>query len=277
MIGKLNKRVRLIESIFVAYPASHDYLSYYYYDWMARISRSTRKLYIGGLFVQDGRIIIGFGVGFFEDDFLDHDSKEALSLLLDETRRVKNLLNVRQYTFSGVLPGVLFVKRLRKDVPELATTLSAVLKAEYVVRVKELLPESTPVVVLGGEGFIGRKVVSKLREMNREVHSVDILGSNTFPSDLRGQRIILLNVTKKAALTEYLGLLWNDVVILNEVYPEPAPCEVMQIRGIGCKIYHIVGIKAFSVPSFPGAYNGGIPCCAALDVESMEVLIKELM
>jgi hypothetical protein len=38
-----------------------------------------------------------------------------------------------------------------------------------------------------------------------------------------------------------------------------------------------MGVKAKALPSFPYAYQGGIPCCAAWLSEKMEVLFIKIV
>ena len=93
---------------------------------------------------------------------------------------------------------------------------------------------------------------------------------------LQGRETILINLTKKHALKSYLALFWKELVLLNETYPEPAKDEIEKLSKIGSPVFHVVGIKAVSMPSFPKDYRGGIPCCAARISENMEVLVKQL-
>jgi len=93
---------------------------------------------------------------------------------------------------------------------------------------------------------------------------------------MQGRETILIDLTKKHALKSYLALFWKELVLLNETYPEPAKDEIEKLSKIGSPVFHVVGIKAVSMPSFPKAYRGGIPCCAARISENMEVFVKQL-
>jgi len=146
------------------------------------------------------------------------------------------------------------------------------------VKSLEGLSDDTPVIVLGGRGFIGRRVVSSLPKSI--VYSVDIAGNNgqnVWPSHLQGKPVLLVNISLNSALGQYVPLLWPEVVVVNEVYPEPTPELALQLEIIGCHCYHIVGVKAGALPSFPGGYQGGIPCCAAWQSEKMEALFKRIV
>jgi len=73
-----------------------------------------------------------------------------------------------------------------------------------------------------------------------------------------------------------MKLFWKELVLLNEVYPEPNADEIAFLSGIGVQAYHIVGVKAQALPQFPFAYSGGVPCCAAWNTSDMEVLLRRL-
>jgi hypothetical protein len=135
--------------------------------------------------------------------------------------------------------------------------------------------DDAPIIVLGGRGFIGRKIVSILPK--DIVHCVDISGKSEWPEFLRGKKALLVNVSLNSALSQYMHLLWPELVVINEVYPEPSPEMVGRLRSIGCHCYHVVGVKAKAFPLFPGGYEGGIPCCAAWKTENMEALFKRIV
>lgn len=80
---------------------------------------------------------------------------------------------------------------------------------------------------------------------------------------LRGCPVLLINISRRDVLERYIDSLWDGVVVLNEVYPECSQEGIEQIKVIGARYFHIQGVKAWSVPRFPGAYKGAVPCCAA--------------
>lgn len=100
--------------------------------------------------------------------------------------------------------------------------------------------------------------------------------SEAWPHHLKGQKAILINVTRKAAIKEYIHLFWPELIVLNEVYPEPSQDEIVQLKKMGCTTYHIVGLQGKAYPSFPQVYEGGIPCCAGIHSKSIEVILKKL-
>jgi hypothetical protein len=81
---------------------------------------------------------------------------------------------------------------------------------------------------------------------------------------------------KEDVLSRYLDLFWPELILLNEVYPEPSREEIETLKKIGSPAYHVVGVVAKSYPSFPKAYEGGIPCCGAWSSKDIEAIIKRL-
>ena len=160
-------------------------------------------------------------------------------------------------------------------------TVKAVLQALSKVKSAEGLPQDVPVIVLGGEGFIG----SALRMSgNGNFYSFDALEEKrflAFSEKMKGEPAVLLNITKKGALGSYTPYIWPGVVVLNEVYPEPNGKEVAEIKTMGASCYQIIGVKGKAWPKFPRGYEGGIPCCASFLPDgnkegAYDVLIKKL-
>jgi len=276
MIGLVNRKFSLIESIFLAYPATDDYSDAYTYRWRARTMEWTPRPI--GFFWQNGKIGVKFAISANNGQFSDPANKNSLCCLVQRMERLRSLFRARRKSFAGILPGVLFMQRLVRETPEAEVTVEIVRQAIEKVKALEGLGEDTPVIVLGGRGFIGRKVVASLPE--DVVYCVDIAGGSgksCWPSHLRGKPALLVNVSLNSALGEYVHLLWRGVVVVNEVYPEPSKEIAQWLKGKGCHCYHVVGVKARALPSFPGGYQGGIPCCAAWQSEKMKALFKQIV
>lgn len=275
-IGWFNQRFDFLHSIFVAYPASEEYALAYVYP--RHRNKMRWQPWPVGVFRQNGKWGIMMVISSIEKDFNNPDNVGELRDLVTRTEHIKYLTNASQKTFAGILPGVLFFNQIIRDTIEADVTVDAVLKAEKQVRDELHYPEETPLIILGGKGFIGRRVVKKLN--HREVYCVDLnhreIDLSLWPSHLEKRQSILVNLTKRSALTHYLELFWPQLVLLNETYPEPTEIEISSLTKIGSPVFHVVGVAAFSVPPFPKAYKGGIPCCAARISEKMKVLVKRL-
>lgn len=276
LIGLANKRLGVIGSIFLAYPATDDYSDAYTYRWRARTMEwNPRPI---GFFWQNGKIGIKFAISANNGQFSDPANKDKLCHLVQRMEKLRKLFHAKHKTFAGILPGVLFMRRLVRETPEADVTVEAVKQVIGKVKLLEGLGNDTPVIVLGGRGFIGRKVVASLPK--DIVYGVDIAGGNghdCWPSHLQGKPVLLVNISLNSALGQYVHMMWPELVVINEVYPEPSDELAEQLKSIGCHCYHVVGVKAGALPSFPGGYQGGIPCCAAWQSEDMEALFKRIV
>lgn len=273
LVGIINKRFNFLVSVFVAYPASEAYASKYAYPRHRHLMRWTP--WPVGVFRQDGKWGVTFVISSTEHDFTDPANKANLRNLVSHMETIRVMLGARQKTFAGILPGVLFRQRLIRDAVEADTTVAAVMKAEAAVRQAEGFTDTTPIILLGSRGFIGRRLAGQLRD--REIYGLDIEGdTNAWPGHLVGRDALLINLTRKAVLNTYVEKFWPALVVINEVYPEPSPAEVDRLTGQGCRAYHIVGVSGQAYPPFPKAYRGGIPCCAARVTSEMEIVVHRL-
>ncbi len=278
VVGWFNKKKGFLKTIFVAYPASEEYANAYVYK------RCRYKMrwcpWPAGIFKQNGKWGVMFVISSTDQDFKNPENKEKLAFFVKKFVRIKDMLRAEQMTSAGIIPGMLHRHKLISEAPEAEVTVKAVVKAEEEVR-KILNWEEVPLVVLGGKGFIGSRLVEKLnnRVYSREVYSVDCedgIDYINWPYSLEGKRAIIINITKKHALSNYLPLFWPDLVLINETYPEPSKQEIAALAKKGNKVYHVAGVEASSFPSFPKAYAGGIPACAAWNSPDMKVIVKDL-
>jgi hypothetical protein len=271
-IGWLNRRHNFIFGVFVAYPATEAYARAYVYQRHRHIMRWLP--WPSGFFRENGKWGLMMVISALEKDFYDSANEENLRILVERTEKIREMLGASQKTFAGILPGVLYAKGIIADAFEADVTVEAIQRAEAELRKAENYPDNTPLIILGGQGFIGSRMIKRLQSLGREVYSVE--GLKEWPEQLNGKKAILINLTKKRAISKYIGLFWPELILLNEVYPEPSDKEVKALGEIGSPAYHVVGVVADSYPSFPKAYYGGIPCCAAWNSPDMEVIIRKL-
>jgi len=281
LIGLANKKLGWIESVFLVYPANDDYALAYVYA--RRLPKIEWKPWFIGIFWENGKYGVKFAISAHNGHFRDPANKERMRGVVDRMEELRKLFCAKRKTFAGTLPGILFAKRMLRETHEADVTVGVVVKAIEKVKLFDGLRDDIPIVILGGRGFIGRRVVASLPKEN--VYCVDIANGNgtsqsktaEWPSHLKGQRVILVNIALNSALDGYLDRLWPGIVVVNEVYPEPSPETEKRLRSIGCVCYHIVGVRGGALPSFPHGYHGGIPCCAAWPSGQMEALLFKVI
>jgi len=282
LLGLFNKFIlnKRFNSIFIMYPASEKYSQRYVFDWYA--DKIKWKPSLVGLLKQNGYWSFVFGITAMEADFNDDKNIKNLISLENKAEKIRKLLHLESKKFAGVLPSIFFSKSIIKTSSESSATVYAVIQAVHKLIDDLKLEKNVPIVLLGGMGFIGKKILEEMRGYEGEICSIDFKGSQmlgSWPEHLRGKNVIVLNVTKKGALNQYIESFWKEVVVLNEVYPEPSESEIERIKKIGSRCFHIVGVEGKSWPPFPAAYFGGIPCCASYipkNKKEIKVIIKEL-
>ena len=276
IVGVMNRRWNFLSSVFVAYPATKDYTSAYIYQRHWHVMKWTP--WIGGIFRQESKWGLMLVIASTEEDFCHPENTGNLQTLVERAERIRQLIGASQKTFAGILPGILFKKRLIRETVETDITVESIVKAEKNVRNTEGYDENTPLIILGGNGFVGRRLIKRLN--GREVYCVDSTNGKTnvasWPFHLKDSSAIMINISRSHALAYYTNLFWPGLVLLNEVYPELGKDELKIITEKGCSAYHVVGIQGKAYPSFANAYAGGIPCCAARISVDMQVIVKKL-
>ena len=177
-IGTVNLRFPFIITIFVAYPAKESYASRFVNPKRRHLMKWRPCLL--GLFLQNRKIGIITAISSSENDFDAADSSANLGCLLNETERLRRLLNAKHVTFAGVLPSRFRRCGLVREEIEADMTVSVVSKAEEKIRAAEGYP-ICPIVVFGGEGLVGAKLVGNLRQNGRQVLSIDVTNRHEFP------------------------------------------------------------------------------------------------
>ncbi len=270
LIGALNRRVGLIQSVFLVYPGNEKYSGSYLYQ--SRIVKAEWEPWPCGLLWQNRRATVMFCITASSEQFTDTGNTENLVRVVRRMENLRELFGAKTKTFAGILPGVLYSKRFVREAPEADLTAVAVSQAITLVKSQESLGADTPIIVLGHRGFIGRRVV-KLLQYDC-VYGVD--KNDSWPHHLRGRRAVVINVALNGAINCYVDMMWPGMVVLNEVYPEPGADMVEKINRQGCALYHVTGVAGKAFPPFPEAYEGGIPCCAAWASPHLKVVIRKL-
>lgn len=286
IIGLANRRFKFIKIVYCGYGASKAYLDAYT-SGGGVIGKSLVDLdnykwnpFFAGMFFQNRKIGLIFFISALEDDFYDENGGRHLELLLGKMRRIQTLIGSSELSFAGVIPGLMHRHRMIKGAQLRSKVVDSVIKGINKVIAEVGYPKDTPIIVLGGRGFIGRAVIKQLN--NRDVYCIDTVtknGMDSWPHNLKAENkeAILVNISKKNQLKSYEALAWKKLILLNEVFPEPNNVEIASYSKCGGDIYHLAGVKGIAVPSFPLAYNGAIPCSASWDCDEMEVVLKKLV
>lgn len=257
-----------LTTVALFYPANKKYIDSVAFPWYAR--RVRWRPTFGGFFVTSRGCGFIFAIGALEEEFSDPANRQHLLKVHEAMERVAGKLRVKT-AYSGVLPSVLARAGIDREPIELVRTAHWIVEAVDAVRKDCKLPSTCPIVVLGAAGYLGRRVVNILARVNPEQLLVEIdpahEDSNCHGYDVlekfHGTPILVVNISRRDVMERYLGALWEGVVILNEVYPECSAEGLVQAKEKGIRYFHIQGVEAWSVPKFPGAYKGAVPCCAA--------------
>lgn len=272
LVGAVNRRTGVIESVFLVYPATEKYALAYAYP--RRIEKIRWTPWPSGILWQDGRLTLMVGVSATDQHYQDLQNHKSLVQLVERVEDLRQRTGARQKTFAGILPGVLASRGILTDPPE--GDITAAVVAQAVRALHREYSEPPPVVILGGRGFIGRRLVDLL-ERDMDIHPVDTADpAASWPDNITGRQALLVNVAGRHALAEHLDRLWPGLTIINEVYPEPSPALLEQLQARGIDVHHIVGVKARAFPPFPAAYAGAIPCCAAWPSPGAQVVTRLL-
>ncbi len=269
LIGKFNGK-GWIKSVFLSYSANYAYAREYVYKF--RIGKW--KMRLSGFLRQNKRITIMFSIFLVdENEFLKKDNKEKLEEAVRQIEKIRQLVRADGKTFAGILPGLLVKRKIIDKSPEADITASIIVEAVKLVKKETGVDDGVPIVILGGRGFIGKRVVDKLRSVCKSgVCVVDLDDRDKWPEG----RKIIINVARHDTIQLYYDVLQEGDIILNEAYPGPSSEIINKIKFLGCECFHITGVEASAFPRFTQVYSGGIPCCAVWNAADLKVIVKKL-
>jgi hypothetical protein len=280
---------RRIDTAILFYPANKRYMESVSYAWFAKRVQWTPCF--GGIFIHKNAIGLIFAIGAYERNFAEVGNVNKLLKVHERMLKIGQLCGAQTVAYSGVLPGTLANIGVQREPIEIGWTAHWVVEALSKLSERMKYSGDVPVVIIGSAGFLGSKVVDVLKNKNGNQRLVlEIDPHHPDPScrnaealkRLSGQDVIFLNISRRHVIDEYIDHLWSGVAILNEVYPECSDEVLQQLKSKGVRYFHLQGVRAWSIPRFPGAYAGAIPCCAASAAEQpsahagdVELLILE--
>ena len=279
ILGLLNRPFKFVKTVFVAYPANRKYAEAYTYGFTRK--RIAWKPFLVGIYRQNKKWGIMFVISSTEEDFNNADNIENLKNLTSRVNKICKLLNADFEAYAGILPSVF--KRnsieIKKESREL--TIKAIIGSINKVLKRINYPNNIPVIILGAGGYLGTKLKENLFIANREIITIDIgkqgkdsANLEDWPRYLENKKAILINVANKDTLKHYANLFWPELILLNEAYGNFKDClEILDNKG--SLAFHVVGVKALSIPKLPKIYSGAVPLCAAWDAQDrLEFIVR---
>lgn len=277
------KRFRLVDALFVMYPADQSFADHYTFRWRQRLIR-WKPFFVGIITHPSGKITLKCAISTKIDG--ENYDIDGLRGFHKSVEKLASFLGANVSThLAGTLPGRLTglrVSRGRNSMNERRATVANVIKAIETVREKHGHNKGNPVIILGSMGYIGREVSNQLQEKGVVVVGVDIQAvidqegsTSTVYTDPKIPHLVV-NITRPEAINKYIDRMSSNTVVINEVYPAPHQDVLAEMKAKGIDVYHIGGVQAKSQPTFPGPYAGAVPCCAALSDEDYPIVLVQL-
>lgn len=259
ILGIVNRHSRTIRTVFFCYAGSTYYARRYCFRWSERWLIDTPTPI--GVYRQGGHWGLILASPISERQIVDPNRAERLNQLLQRVDSVAGAIGAERVRLAGVLPGHL--RRQGYSAGRDDRELVARVIRGAVARAQERLPTDVPIVLLGGQGYVGRALQRALRRSGRSFHVVDRLSENrSIPQALQARPVLLVDVSRRGALDGHVAHLYPGSVVINENFPEPDRRLVARLRNRGCSVLHIAGVQARVYPSLPGGYRDAVPCCA---------------
>jgi hypothetical protein len=277
-LGLINQKIGFIEVIYCGYPSNKKYLAEYDSKIKGQVEKYKYRPYLAGFYIQNKRLGFKFFISATEEEFSKGEGLIQLSQVEKRVREIKHFLNAKEQSFAGIVSGLLYRNGHITESSERDKVVRCVVKGIEKVRELEGYDKNVPIIILGAKGYIGSEVAKGLQ--NRKLYLLDINKdekvSSDWPAELAGTKAIMVNISRKHQLKHYAPLVWKELVLLNEVYPEPNQEELALYEKKGGHVYHLSGVKGWSAPSFPGGYENAIPCSASWSSIDIDIVVKKL-
>lgn len=272
---------RLI-TVFLEYPATRYYVSALTFPSYA-IRARWRPRFAGIYSPAPGKLGLVLAVSSLEADLVNPRNADRLQGILAIVEEIKSRVGAQHTSLAGILPSVLHERNLYRSGNARNQVVEIVEQSIYETVAKAGLQPDDPVILLGGAGYIGATVHTRLQNNCRHpVVSIDTKSSENHSQmarqleHYRNQPALLVNVARNKALDLFLPQLWSQLVILNEVFPAADRSMRTRLAAKGIDYYHLAGVRGFAIPKFAGPYAGAVPCCAVI-LESAEQVKNRLV
>lgn len=288
VIGTIARLTGRIESVHLTYPAEPRFREAYTFQ-----ARYLRRLYRTlewtpspiAIFKQGGAPGVVFAVPADEKTLLNPENEDKLHLLFRRVRLIQRLIGASQVTFAGVLPSHVARKKIEVGTlviedPRPATRRALLSAIDQVIQ-NDFDGTRPPILLFGGAGYIGTDLADALRMNGDAPVIIDVKApgesAETCLARFQGQAALMVDVARRNAIAPTVTLLWPELVLLNETYPEPSGSLLVELRARGVRIRHLAGVEGTLWPDLPGGYSGAVPCCAAHRIaDSTRAVLKAL-
>ncbi|MEM6661750.1 MAG: hypothetical protein AAF666_06190 [Pseudomonadota bacterium] len=268
LIGLWNRCFGGWRSIFFCYAGSQNFVSHYAPPGTEALIRWVPSP-IGFLDHNGARgLVIAAPVS--ESDFLDPANERAFRRLRKRIRLIARLMGVKTVNLAGILPGILRDDDIL-DIPDTRATIAAAVNAAG-VKMTECCFDGArpPVILLGGAGYVGAPTAELMWRDGFDVHIVDTrTGKAELPAILRGRRCLLIDISRRGVIADYIPQMWEGMVVLNETFPRPSGRHTLEMSLAGVDVFHLSGLKGSIVPPLPFGYENAVPCCAAHGIDEV--------
>jgi hypothetical protein len=258
---------------FVTYAGEPRYAEYYC-DPSSRFFKLPCDLFFMGVYRQGNAWGIKLGISGGPELFVNHDGAANCQRLLDQVSSIRASVNISSTSYAGILPGIMYRLRLRREIPERDSVAAAVVVAAARLS-KTFNLSNAPLFLVGGNGFIGRAIAAKLDNAkliiidSKDGAELHIIAQHREPA-------LVINTASPSAIENIAQFLMPSSIVLNEAYPGPTDATVSSIRHAGSQIFHVSGVAGEAWPPFPFHYASGIPCCAAIPTAPIDPVVIEL-
>lgn len=269
LLGKLNILFNNpINSVFITYPSSKKFIKYFTFEIF--VDKFNWMIIPISLYKYNNRWGLILGCPTLEKDL---DNKDKLKNLISHSLKIKKFLNIKYINYAGIIPSLIKKYNIKNDVIK-----NNSLKISHIIYLcvkkiflKHNMDKNNLIIILGSNGYIGKKLSNYLSAKNYNLLKIDVDTSIEYVNKIN-TKSLLIDVSRKGVLNEYKDIFSNNTILLNEVYP---PSKIKQSPFLYA--YHLAGIQADLYPEMPQEYKGVIPCCAIPDDEDIENISKKII
>lgn len=252
-----------IKSLFIFYASKKSHFGYYLYPWVEK--RTKWKIFFCGIHKQRDGWGLNFAINAHESQIISDKNKEIFKKFLELNIKRKKFIRARYVNYAGILPSIINKRKLnsyqsgnKEVVAEIVSNAIFEISENH-----DLLDKGYDLLIIGGNGYIGREIVKFLNKRKIKPFIIEIGDIENFRNLINNndRTKVILDVSRRGVLVDYgyANFLNKNCILLNEVFPDPDLTEFDLQAG-----YHLKGIDAFVFPALPNGYDRSLPCCALI-------------